>query len=129
MARPQLQRRWLYNLGKSMKIMKQKIKEILDKQIVGDLRYPGDIEDLVNQILQAVEEDKKEYDAGPCYRCHQWPCNCKEEPLMENKSAEQQVLDEIREWKRPYYPKGYKNRYSYLRDKIKSWQKRLKKNE
>ena len=48
---------------------------------------------------------------------------------VERVKAEQQVLDEIREWKRPYYPKGYKNRYSYLRDKIKSWQKRLKKND
>ena len=42
------------------KTLKEKIKEILDRQIVGDLRYPGDIEHLANQILQAVNEDKKE---------------------------------------------------------------------
>lgn len=103
-----------------MKTLKDKIKEILVKSAKENIS----LDKAISRILSAMKEDyvipksavllkgKKKYTA---------------KEMMEKFEAEQQVLDEIREWQRPHYPKGYKNRYSYLRDKIKSWQKRLKK--
>ena len=69
-------------------------KEITD--LLRKLKPYGKIELALNQdgsqlsmILNNSEKyvimvKEKKYDPGPCYRCHQWPCDCKEGPLMEN---------------------------------------------
>jgi hypothetical protein len=42
-------------------------------------------------------------DPGPCYRCHQWPCDCKEGPLMENPALTEKIKKEIIEMIEPFY--------------------------
>jgi len=46
---------------------------------------------------------KQESDPGPCYRCHQWPCKCKEGPLMEkpsdkDKSIREEIIEIIEQF-------------------------------
>jgi len=38
-------------------------------------------------IFDQLEKENKEYGIEPCYRCYQWPCKCKEGPLMEKEKG------------------------------------------
>ena len=49
----------------------------------GIVAYGQTSKEAVQNLLEILEKNKDKHDAGPCYRCNEWPCNCPEGPLME----------------------------------------------
>ena len=69
-----------------IKINKEELKKIqelalafMQSSCVTQDRNSNSLADFIGW-LQWLGENS---DPGPCYRCHQWPCDCVEGPLME----------------------------------------------